>query len=173
MTGQAGRDALESKDWREDARARALTPPALWEEVRASIADPASVPYWRGALREGSTERQAHTMKVLHDAKVRMVLGTDSGTPGNFHVDTTWRQMALYVKDGLPPTDVIAMATRVPAEWLGVNTGTIQAGKLADILIVNGDPLTDMSSLKNLDYVFKEGVQYMGPHAHGGSRGGE
>jgi imidazolonepropionase-like amidohydrolase len=173
MTGQAGRDALESADWRNDARARALTPPALWEEVRASIADPASVPYWRGAFREGAYERQAHMMKVLHDAKVRLTLGTDSGTPGNFHVDTTWRQMALYVKNGIPPMDVIAMATRVPAEWLRVNTGTIQAGKLADILVVNGDPLTDMSSLNNLDYVFKEGVQYVGPNARGKVKGDE
>jgi len=102
-------------------------------------------------------------MKVLHEAKVRLVIGTDSGTPANFHVDTTWRQMALYVKNGIPAVDVIAMATRVPAEWLGVNTGTIQPGKLADIIVVNGNPLADMTSLKGLSYVFKEGVQYLGP----------
>ena len=63
MTGQAGRDALESPEWRNDPRARALTPPGLWEEVRSSIADPASVPYWRGAFREGASERSAHMMK--------------------------------------------------------------------------------------------------------------
>jgi imidazolonepropionase-like amidohydrolase len=164
ITQIAGRDAVDWPAWRDDPRARLLTPTALWSEVRASIDDPAHVPYFRGAFQPGSYERQAHVVKTLHDAKVRMVLGTDSGTPANFHVDSTWRQMALYVRDGIPPMDVIAMATRVPAEWLGLGekTGTIEAGRLADIIVVDGNPLTNMEALKDLVVVMKEGVQYKG-----------
>lgn len=104
-------------------------------------------------------------MKALYDSGVRLVLGTDSGTPSNFHVDSTWRQMDLYVKFGIPAMDVIAMATRQGAEWvgLGAKTGTIEPGRLADIIIVNGNPLSDMSALKDPVYVIKDGIQYKGP----------
>jgi imidazolonepropionase-like amidohydrolase len=164
ITQMAGREAVDWPAWRDDPRARLLTPAGLWAEVRASIDDPTHVPYFRGAFQPGSFDRQAHTVKTLHDAKVRIVLGTDSGTPANFHVDSTWRQMALYVRDGIAPMDVIAMATRVPAEWLGLGdkTGTIEPGRMADIIVVDGNPLTNMESLKNPVAVIKEGVQYKG-----------
>ena len=96
---------------------------------------------------------------------VRLALGTDSGTPGNFHVDSTWRQMQLYVEWGIPPMEVIAMTTRQSAQWLGIGskTGTIVPGKMADLIVVDGNPLVTMTALKDPVYVFKEGVQMKGP----------
>jgi imidazolonepropionase-like amidohydrolase len=163
ITQTAGQDAMEWPEWRNDPRARALTPPNLWSEVRASIDRPERLPYFQRAYRPETYARQAHIVKKLYDSNVRMVLGTDSGTPANFHVDSTWRQMALYVRFGIPAMDVIAMATRLPAEWLGLETGTIEPGRLADIIVVDGNPLTNMEALKDPVAVVKEGVQHKGP----------
>src|SRR5205807_8085415 len=93
-----------------------------------------------------------------------MLLAADRGSPANCHVDSTSRRMPLYVRDAVPPLDVIAMATRVPAEWLGLGdkTGTIEPGRLADIIVVDGNPLTNMEALKDLVVVMKEGGQYKG-----------
>jgi len=160
-------EAIDWPEWRNDPRARALTPPDMWAEIRPSLEFMDRLPYFGRAYRPALFEQMQHTVKTLHSAGVRLVLGTDSGTPANFHVDSTWRQMAMYVKFGIPPMDVIAMATRQGAEWVGLGskTGTIEPGRLADIIVVNGNPLADMSSLKDPVYVIKDGVQFKGPAA--------
>ena len=73
--------------------------------------------------------------------------------------------MEMMVKAGIPPMEVIGMATRVSAENLGMGNqlGTIAPGKLADIIVVDGNPLVSMRDLKHVVHVVKEGVQYKGP----------
>lgn len=72
-------------------------------------------------------------------------------------------ELALYVNDiGIPPLDVIRWATKHGAEAMGLGeqTGTISAGKLADLVVVDGDPLADISVLQHperLLAVLKEG----------------
>ena len=164
----ASYEAFQWPEWRNDPRARLLTPPDLWKEIRESIEHMDRLPYFGGAYRgQGAYDQAGRTVKKLFDAGVRLALGTDSGTPANFHVDSTWRQMELYTKWGIPAMDVIAMATRQSAQWLGIGnkTGTLVPGKLADLIIVDGNPLATMSSLKDPVYVFKEGTQYKGPAA--------
>jgi imidazolonepropionase-like amidohydrolase len=71
--------------------------------------------------------------------------------------------LEAYVKGaGIPALDVIGWATRNGAEMLGMKDelGTIEAGKLADLLVVNGDPIKDITVLQdraNLDVVMKDG----------------
>ncbi len=164
----ASYEAFEWPEWRNDPRARALTPPQMWTEIRESIEHMDRLPYFGGAYRGRAAYEQAgRTVKRLYVAGVRLALGTDSGTPGNFHVDSTWRQMELYVNWGIPAMDVIATATRQSAQWLGVGnkTGTLVPGKMADLIIVDGNPLVTMSALKDPVYVFKEGIQMKGPAA--------
>jgi hypothetical protein len=157
--------AFEWPEWRNDPRARLLTPPDMWTDIRHSIEHMDRLPYFGGQFRPGAFEQAARTVKKLYDSGVRMALGTDSGTPANFHVDSTWRQMDLYVKFGIPPMEVIGMATRQAAAWLGIadRTGTLVPGKAADIIVVDGNPLSSMSALKDPVYVFKDGVKYKGP----------
>ena len=61
---------------------------------------------------------------------------------------------------GLPALDVIRAATISAAELLGVSSkvGSIEAGKLADVIAVDGDPLTDMTVLERVKFVMKKGV---------------
>jgi imidazolonepropionase-like amidohydrolase len=163
----AGVDAVEWPQWRNDPRARAVTPPDMWLEIRNSLEYVERLPYFGRAYQPGSLAKEGQAVKTLYDAGVQLVLGTDSGTPANFHVDSTWRQMDFYVRAGIPAMKVIAMATRLSASWLGRGDklGTIEPGRFADIIVVDGNPLVDMRLLKDPVYVFRDGVQYKGPSA--------
>jgi imidazolonepropionase-like amidohydrolase len=168
----AGVDAVEWPQWRNDPRARAVTPDDMWVEIRNSLEYIERLPYFGRAFQPASLPKEGQAVKALYDAGVQLVLGTDSGTPANFHVDSTWRQMDFYVRSGIPPMKVIAMATRLGAAWLGKadKLGTIEPGRFADLIVIDGNPLVDMRLLKDPVYVIKDGVQYKGPAAAAPSR---
>ena len=92
----------------------------------------------------------------------RLLIGTDAGTPLNWNVNATAAEVQLFVKFGMAPLAAISAATRLPAQALGRGDdfGTVDPGKLADVIVVDGNPLEDMGVLQNVVHVFKEGVQY-------------
>ena len=94
-------------------------------------------------------------------------LGTDSGTPMNFHTEALWREMKAHVDMGMPASRVIAAATRINATRIRGRTdiGTIEPGKLADLIVVVGNPLHDMTALSHVQIVVKNGVVYKGGSA--------
>jgi imidazolonepropionase-like amidohydrolase len=97
-------------------------------------------------------------VRLLHAAGVPIVAGTDVTVPGySLH-----REMELYVKAGFAPLEAVQAATIVPARVLGLakETGSIEVGKRADILIVNGDPLSSIADLRKLDTVITGGRVY-------------
>lgn len=69
------------------------------------------------------------------------------------------------VKFGMTPVQAIRSATSVAAELMGTQNelGTIEAGKLADIVAVPGDPLADISAMEKVEFVMKGGVVYKRP----------
>ena len=103
----------------------------------------------------------ANKFRQLREAGVTIIVGTDSGIPLNFHFDSTWRELKTMVDLGMPPMDAIRAATYWPAQLLKQpNLGTVAAGKLADVIVVDGDPLTDMTALRNIVHVVKNGEVY-------------
>ena len=97
-------------------------------------------------------------VKVLYDAGVPIVAGTDQGFPG-FSLD---RELELYVGAGLTPMQAIQTATITPAQVMKMDkqTGSIEAGKRADITIVDGDPLKNIREIRNVTQVIKAGRIY-------------
>ena len=90
---------------------------------------------------------------------VTMVAGTDSGTKGSA-LDRLPGELALYVEQlGLSPLAAIHTATGKAAEVLGIGqeTGSLQKGRLADLLVVDGDPSTDIHTLGRARAVFRAG----------------
>jgi imidazolonepropionase-like amidohydrolase len=91
-------------------------------------------------------------------AKGGLVLaGTDSyymfSYPGDLH-----RELELLVGCGLTPKQALAAGTRNPALWLGVNNlGTIERGKVADLVLLRGDPLADIRQTRRIDLVITRG----------------
>lgn len=140
-------------------------PPDIYEDVRGSLDHFSRLNYFSGA-KEANRHHPAKVRQLYRNG-VRLVVGTDSGTPMNFHYESTWQEMDLFVRYGIPPMKVISMATRHPALLYGKfdDLGTIEPGKLADIIVVNGNPLRNMSALQqnNVLHVIKGGVQYKGP----------
>ena len=93
------------------------------------------------------------------DANAYMGVGTDAASPLNFHTEAMWREMSALVDSGMTPARVITAATKSGAEILGKGRelGTIEAGKLADIIIIDGDPLFDINALKYVAVTIKDG----------------
>jgi predicted amidohydrolase YtcJ len=115
----------------------------------------------------GYRQRLASSMraaKSLHDAGVAVVIGSDAGnwpiSPYQFHASSTHREIELLAEAGVSPAGVLAAATRVPARMLGLEReiGTIEIGKRADLVVVDGDPLADVRTLRAIRWTVKDGV---------------
>ena len=92
-----------------------------------------------------------------------LVAGTDpTGYGGVIAGYGDWRAIELLVEAGLTPVEAIQVATSNGARLLGIDgqTGSIEAGKAADLLVVNGDPATNISDLRKVEIVFKDGTGY-------------
>ncbi|HSM06651.1 MAG TPA: amidohydrolase family protein [Longimicrobiales bacterium] len=141
----------------DDPRWRAGMPEAMADEIRTSLDAIPHLPYY--ALFPSRIPRLPTKFAQLRETGVRMLIGTDAGIPSMFHNDATWREMVKWVELGVPPMEVIQSATLWPARFFGRSGdfGTLEAGAYADLIAVRGDPLTDMSVLRNVEVVIKGG----------------
>ena len=115
--------------------------------------------------RGGNWPRMVETQRAAFGRAVkkgvRIAFGTDAGGFAwtAFHQA---RELKVYVDYGMTPMAAIRSATSVAAELLGLpdRFGTIENGKVADIIAVPGDPLTDITALERAQFVMKAGVVY-------------
>ncbi len=92
-----------------------------------------------------------------------LVAGTDpTGYGGCLAGYGDWRAIELLVEAGLTPLEAIEVATHNGAKLLKIDreTGSVEAGKAADLIVVNGDPAKTISDLRKTETVFKDGVGY-------------
>ena len=100
-------------------------------------------------------------VKTMHDAGVAVALGNDAGTP---NVPFGWgmhHEMEMYVEAGLTPMDAIVAATATGAAQMPpvgeADYGTLEAGKVADLIVLNADPLADIANTLEIDRVMRLG----------------
>ena len=93
-------------------------------------------------------------LRLLHEGGAVLVLGTDQTIGPAVH-----REMQLLVDAGIPPNDVIRIATQNAAVFLGRedDLGTIEEGKLADLVLLNADPTADIANAKAINLVIRNG----------------
>src|SRR6185369_4537261 len=105
----------------------------------------------------------ADVFRSAIQAGVKIAFGTDAG--GFDWKINPAEEFPLMVKYGMTPIQAIRSATTVASELLGMQSqiGTVEAGKFADIVAVQGDPLSDVSILKNVNFVMKGGEVYKHP----------
>jgi len=100
------------------------------------------------------------TVRTLHDAGIRLLAGTDAANPGTAHGASLHGELALLVEAGLTPVEALAAATSRTADTFGLaDRGRIAAGKRADLLLVDGDPTTDIAATRRIAGVWKRGVR--------------
>jgi imidazolonepropionase-like amidohydrolase len=128
-------------------------------------------PQVRRAMRSGALEvppdKQAayheafpamlRLLKAIHDAGVTIIPGTDALTGYTLH-----HELELYTRAGIAPAEVLRMATWTPALVMGVDKdrGVIAPGKLADMILVDGDPTKNMRDITKITTVIKGGKVY-------------
>ena len=114
-------------------------------------------------VRKAQEEAGHHVESFRAAARsgMKIAAGTDAGTPFNPHGDLSL-ELQMMVGLGLSPMDALVAATRNAAENLDLlhAVGTLEPGKLADVVLVDGDPLEDMTALRRVRLVAKEGVVY-------------
>ena len=96
-------------------------------------------------------------LKALHDAGITIIPGTDNLAGYMLH-----HELELYVRAGIPAAEVLRIATLTPALVMGVNKdrGVIAAGKLADMVLIDGDATQDIRDIKKIKTVIKGGKVY-------------
>ena len=99
------------------------------------------------------------TFAKAYKAGVKIAFGTDSGV--SLHGKNAL-EFEFMVEAGMPPMEAIKSATLVAAELVGMKDqlGSVEGGKLADIVAVNGNPLQDIKTMRNVTFVMKDGVVY-------------
>ncbi len=97
-------------------------------------------------------------LKKVAESGIPIGVGPDTGVPGAFPGLAVHREMELMVQAGVSPAAVLVAATRNAAEYLGEpSLGTIENGKTADVIIINGDPLQNIRNTSYVETVIKDG----------------
>ncbi len=130
----------------------------IYEDIRGSFQHPARHPLFTGAV----IHRTSKMMKLrqLFEAGAPFIVSSDSGSRANPHHNAAAREIFnLHHEVGLSPMASIMAGTRWAAVVLNQqdNLGTIAEGKLADIIVIDGDPLQNLGDLRHVLHVIKDG----------------
>jgi len=144
--------------------ATAVTPgleavaPRMPPQVRRGLLSGAiTVPQGEEAAYREALPAMLRLLKALHQAGVTIIPGTDSMPGYELH-----HELELYVRAGIAPAEVLRMATLTSALVVGANgeRGVIAPGKLADMILIDGDPSTRIADIDRIDVVMKGGRLY-------------
>ena len=133
--------------------------------VIASGYPPAGIPaggFYHTMSRRFPIDHDQHIemVRLAHKAGIRIGVGTDIPFENERRYPDDYYVELGFLKDaGLSDRDILASATRVGAQIMGMSNklGTLEKGKLADILIVGKNPLTDIQNLKDVRHVIADG----------------
>lgn len=125
-------------------------------EVRQRYTGPAA-DYYREALPLAK-----ENMMTLHEAGVRVAMGTDSGPPARFQGYFEHLEMEMMQDEGMTPLEVLQSATRDAALCLvpDAGLGTLEPANRADFLLLNANPLDDIRNLREIEAVFIGGTRH-------------
>ncbi len=140
----------------ERSLAQQVGPPQLLAGTRKALEAAARAP-----AAPGGTALQ-DAMRRLVDANrsgTPLIAGSGAGAPLVFHGPGLQHELQLWVRAGIPARDALVAATRNSAQFAGAGerTGTLRAGNDADLLIVDGDPLADITALERIANVIYKG----------------
>lgn len=130
-------------------------------DIKNSLREPGKIEYMQLTPLRMTTLKKK--IQQLRNTGVVFLVGTDSGIPAKFHCQSTWNELAVWVDQmDIPAMDAIRAATYWPAVMMGKSdvSGTVSAGKYADIIAVKGNVLKYINLLSDVKLVMKNGVLY-------------
>jgi len=132
--------------------------PRFPPQVRRQLLSGAlEVPKGKEAAYHEAFPAMLRLLKALYDAGITIIPGTDNLAGYMLH-----HELELYVKAGIPAAEVLRMATLTPALVMGVNKdrGVVSSGKLADMVLIDGDPTQNIRDINKITTVIKGGKVY-------------
>ena len=130
---------------------------------RAYEQEPLGTKAWRAVIGDGAILRRQQALAFLLWQKGGTIsVGTHSAWHGNIAGYGNLRSIELMAEAGIPLLDVIKIATYNGAEAIGIlgDRGTLEVGKRADLIVINGDPSSNIKDIYNIETVFKKGIGY-------------
>jgi imidazolonepropionase-like amidohydrolase len=130
---------------------------------QASAPERVRDPVWQfDRLENGGRTRVVMDTNLVrvHEADIPIVTSTDAGNPLTVHGPSIYPEMEAMEAAGIPPADVLVMSTRNGAAMMGRldDFGTVEAGKLADLIVLTEDPGASTSAFRSITHVMRGGV---------------
>lgn len=151
-------DAASIEQTRSPAAVRYMPPEVLaqWDDIYRGSRDAAPLP--RERLREFVNVRRA-ILREMHRQQVPIALGSDAPQIFNVPGDSALEELRVYVDIGLTPYEALRTATVAPAQFFNATDrfGTVREGLVADLILVQRNPLEDISALRELRGVMMRG----------------
>lgn len=146
MEGLAGQVAFSGADDERYA-------PWLSGAQRASLGQ-----RWPGPRNEMLRQRALENTRAMHAAGIDILAGSDAPNPGTAHGLSLHRELALLVEAGLSTSEALAAATSLPARHFGLDDrGLIEPGRRADLLVVDGNPIEDITATLAIHAIWQAG----------------
>jgi imidazolonepropionase-like amidohydrolase len=149
---------LRDASWIDDARIQRLSPAAVAQRWRDQTRTPATAAAIDDAAR--LVTPQERTVYQVVKGGGRVTAGTDA--PINPYGLSLLMELENYAAGGLTPVEVLRTATSISAEAMGAGAdlGSIEPGKLADLVMIDGNPLANIKDLRRVKRVMKDGRMY-------------
>lgn len=103
-------------------------------------------------------ETKTRNLRRVHEAGLPIAVGTDAGNPGTLHGPSIYSELEAMQEAGITPGNLLVMATRNGARAMGRDDiGTLEPGKVADLIVLSENPLDDVRALRHLTHVMRAG----------------
>ncbi|MCU1303963.1 MAG: amidohydrolase [Candidatus Sulfotelmatobacter sp.] len=161
LVWERGGNLIDETDFAQDSRAKYV--PAYWKEVTwKKFADQIVHDYNADdlATRKHFVQKELEVVNAMHHAGVQFLAGTD--TPPGVYIFPGFslhEELQRFVAAGFTPMEALQTATLNPAQFLGVNDrlGTVEKGKLADLVLLEANPLDDIRNTQKISAVIANG----------------
>ncbi|HET6202419.1 MAG TPA: amidohydrolase family protein [Planctomycetota bacterium] len=150
-------------EWTADAFDRATSPAGEADTFeRWKALKPDEIHGWASRMKDApdAVPLMQRNLLAVHKAGITVAAATDAGNTGTLHGASLHRELALMVAAGLTPTETLVCATRNGARLMGreKDLGTLEPGTLADLVVLDADPLKEIANAKKIRLVMKGGT---------------
>lgn len=138
---------LSTAEYGEEARARGLTAERLDAQAGPAAAERATADA---------------NLRAVHEAGIPVAMGTDAGNPLTLHGPSVYAELEAMEAAGMEPAAVLVAATRIGARAMGLEDerGTVETGKVADLLVLSEDPAASAAAFRSVLWVIRAGMPH-------------